>query len=143
MVIHSQPAKTAHTLYHDPLPAACGCSSRTSLDVLRPQRLYGNHVRKNSSKREVNKPRIKIGYSSASEEADPYSWSDHVGGRDAGRGKIWGGGVFVAHLACWEEILLDGNTWPGFLFPGLVDIARGGGVQNNGAPPVALVLRCT
>ena len=39
------------------------------------------------------------------------------------RGK--GGGVFAAHLACWEEFFLDAKTRPGFLFPVLVGIARG------------------
>ena len=46
----------------------------------------------------------------------------------------------VKSCACWERFFLDRKTWPGFLFPGLVGIALGGGVQENGASPVALVL---
>ena len=76
----------------------------------------------NSKKEEVNKPTIKLHDSIVSDAADPYPRSDHVGGRDAGGRQIWGG-VFAAHLACWEEFLLDGKTWPGFLFPVLA--ARG------------------
>ena len=41
------------------------------------------------------------------------------------------------------EFFLDGKTWPGFLFPVLVAIARGWGVEKNGALSVALVLRRT
>ena len=63
--------------------------------------------------------------SSASDESDPYPGSDHVGGRDAEGGQIYVGGVFVAHLARWEEFFLDGNTWPSFLFPVLVGMTRG------------------
>ena len=66
-------------------------------------------MRENSNKKEFNKPTIKIYDSSASDAADPYPGSDRVGGRDAGRGQIWGGGVFAAHLACWEEFFLDGK----------------------------------
>ena len=73
--------------------------------------------------------RIKIHDSSTSDAADPCQGSDHIGGRDAEGGQILGGGVFAAYLACWEEFFLDGKTWPDFLFPVLVDIARGGGVQ--------------
>ena len=82
-------------------------------------------MRENSNKREVNKPTIKIHDSSASDAADSYPGSDHVGGRDARGGQIWGGGVFAAHLAYWEELFLDGKTCPGFLFPVLLGIARG------------------
>ena len=88
--------------------------------------LYGNYMRKNRNKRQVNKTRIKIHDSSASDTADPYPSSDHVGGRVAGGGKSWGGGVFAAHLACWDEFFLNGKTWPCFLFPVSVGIARGG-----------------
>ena len=63
-----------------------------------------------------------------------------LGGRDAGGGKIWGGGVFAAHLACWEEFFLDGKTWPGFLFPVLVGIGRGESLKNS-VSLVTLVLR--
>ena len=35
---------------------------------------------------------------------------DHVGGRDAGGRQIWGGDVFAAHFACWEEYSLCGKT---------------------------------
>ena len=66
-------------------------------------------MRENSNKKEVNKPTIKIHDSIASDAADPYRGSDHVGGRDAGGGQIWCGGVFAAHLACWEEFSLDGK----------------------------------
>ena len=94
-------------------------------------------MRENSNKREVHKPRIKIDDSTASDQADPYPWSDHFGGRGARRGKNWGRVFFAAHLACWEKIFLDGKTWPGFLSPDMVDIARGGWVQKNGALPIA------
>ena len=93
--------------------------------------LYGNHMRKNSNKREVNKTTIKIHDSSASDVADPCAGLDHVGGRDAGGRQIWGGDVFTAHMACWEEFSFCGKTWPGFSFPAFVGIARGGGSINQ------------
>ena len=80
---------------------------------------------KNSDKRKFNKPTTKIHDPNASDAADPYPGSDHDGGRDARGGKIWGRTVFAAHLASWAESFLDGKTWPGFLFPVLVGIARG------------------
>ena len=49
----------------------------------------------------------------------------------------------VNSCACWEEFFLGEETWPSFLFPVLVGVARGGGVQENSAPLVPLVLRCT
>ena len=48
-----------------------------------------------------------------------------LGERDAAGGQNWGGGVFAAKLARWEELFLDGKTWPGFLFAVLDGIARG------------------
>ena len=65
--------------------------------------LYGTYMRKNRNKRQVNKTRIKIHDSSASDVADPFAGSDHVGGRLAGGRQICGGDFFAAHLACWEE----------------------------------------
>ena len=41
------------------------------------------------------------------------------------------GCVFAAHLACWEEFFLNEKTWPGFLFPFLVGIARGGSSRKQ------------
>ena len=45
--------------------------------------LYGNHMRENSNKREVDKPTVNIPDSSAPDAADSHPGSDHVGGQDA------------------------------------------------------------
>ena len=54
-----------------------------------------------------------------------------LGVRDAAGGQTWGGGDFAAHLACWEEYFLDGKTWPDFLVPVLVGIARGESLRKQ------------
>ena len=78
--------------------------ARTLLSMIKTEGgLYGNHMRKNWNKRQVNTTRIKIHDSSASDVADPFAGSDHVGGRLAGGRQICGGDFFAAHLACWEE----------------------------------------
>ena len=77
---------------------------------------------KTSNKRKVNKALIKIHDSSASDAADPYSGSDHVGGRDAGGGPVRGGGVFATHLACSEGFFLNEVSSTGFSFSVLVGI---------------------
>ena len=82
-------------------------------------------MRDNSNKKQVNKPTVKIHDSSASDAADPYPGSDHVGGTRCSRGANLGWRCSAAHLACWAESFLGGKTRPGFLFPVLVGIARG------------------
>ena len=43
-------------------------------------------MRESNNKKEVNKPTIKIHDSGASDAADPYPGSDHVGGTKCGMG---------------------------------------------------------
>ena len=52
-------------------------------------------MRENSNKKEVNKPTIKIHDSSASDVADPYPGSDHVGGGKMQEGGNFGVEVFL------------------------------------------------
>ena len=94
-----------------------GCSPHAAFFVSEPQvghtAVMGG---KSSNKKEFKKVLLKIHDSSASDSADPFSLSGHVGAREAGGGRFTVEG-FCGALAVPGGVFPDGETRPGVSLP--------------------------
>ena len=76
-------------------------------------------MRENSNKREASKPTIKIRDSSASDAADPYPGSDHVGGTRCKRGANLGWRRFCGAVGVLGRVFPRRKNLAGFSLPSL------------------------
>ena len=100
-------------------------------------------MRENSNKREVNKHRIKIDDSSASDEADPYPWSIMLGDEMQEGGKIGVEFILRRNWRTGKRFSLTEKLGRVFSSQIWLILRVAEGSKKIGALPIALALRRT